>query len=224
MSRLREFSALQKDLIVGTLLGNSTLQLLDFYPKKKVIMTITQEEDRLDYLKFLHLVMKPFTGLSEPKNFHVVDNKWSLEIAVGYEKYPNGFYTRPLTQLIPYFDLFYVKRDEIYVKILPQNISELVNPQGLAFWFMDTSLFLDNGLILRTESFLESEVFLLVNLLADKYGIKGIMFKYQESNKNNSISGEESKYRIMILDESFRILQEVVKSKIVRCMRPQFKL
>ena len=89
---------------------------------------------------------------------------------------------------------------------------------------MDTSLFLDNGLILRTESFLESEVFLLVNLLADKYGIKGIMFKYQESNKNNSISGEESKYRIMILDESFRILQEVVKSKIVRCMRPQFKL
>jgi hypothetical protein len=75
MSRLREFSALQKDLIVGTLLGNSTLQLLDFYPKLKVIMTITQEEDRLDYLKFLHLVMKPFTGLSEPKNFHVVDNK-----------------------------------------------------------------------------------------------------------------------------------------------------
>jgi hypothetical protein len=85
---------------------------------------------------------------------------------------------------------------------------------------MDTSLFLDNGLVLCTESFLASEVLILTKLLASKYGIKGKMFKYYTSSQYR----EEGKYRIMILDDSFKILQEIVKSNIVRCMRPQFKL
>ena len=106
---VRPFTNLQKDLIIGTLLGNSKLQLIDFYKEHKVIMTITQDIDRLEYLNLLYRVMCPFVSFKGVQNFNDMDEIWSLEIALNYEKYPNGFYTLPLKQLVIYFNNYSLK-------------------------------------------------------------------------------------------------------------------
>ena len=51
--KLLKLTKLQQDIIIGTLLGNSTMQILDIYNEKKVIMNIWQNKEDLEYLKFL---------------------------------------------------------------------------------------------------------------------------------------------------------------------------
>ena len=89
--------------------------------------------------------MIQYTHFSAPKNFHEVDRDWSIKYGAGFEKYANRFYTRPLGQLMSYFNLFYIKRDNHYIKIVPKNISKIVL-EGLDFYLLDRVFY---SLILR---------------------------------------------------------------------------
>ena len=73
------------------------------------------------------------------------------------------FLTRSLPCFNELYNLFYVNG----VKVVPQNIAELITPLGLAFWICDDGCFQKshNIVILCTDSFPLEQVTLLIDVL-----------------------------------------------------------
>ncbi len=213
--KLLKFTKLQQDIIIGTLLGNSTMQILDTYKEIKVIMNFWQDKENLEYLKFLFLAMKEFSPFNSIKDFYEIDRDWSKMQDKNKLKYSDGFYTYPLEQFIYYFDLFYVldSQSNFYKKRIPDNIQAIMNPSRLGFWIMDTGIVKENGMMICTNMFTEWDTLLLIKMLKDKFDIKGEL-KVNSKNRN----------KIYLDSSSFCLLQDIVKDSIIRCMRSKFKL
>ena len=212
--KLLKLTKLQQDIIIGTLLGNSTMQNLDIYNEKKAIINFWQDKEDLEYLKFVFLAMKEFSPFNSIKDFNEIDKDWFQMQDKNQLKYSKGFYTYPLEIFVYYFDIFYRWDEELnlYKKIIPSNIYNLISPQRLAFWIMDTGIINDKGLIICTDTFTELEVLFLIEMLKAKFNIQGEL-KLNSRGLN----------RIFLNLSSFYVLQDVVKDSIIKCMRSKFK-
>jgi hypothetical protein len=100
-----------------------------------------------------------------------------------------------------YHDLFYCNN----VKIIPKNISELLTAISLAFWIQDDGYFnkRDNTITLCTDSYLESEVDLLINALSSNFNIH---CRKERKHKDGV------QFRIVIRKSSLDHTRELVKS------------
>ena len=58
------------------------------------------------------------------------------------------------------------------VKIVPENIYDLLDDQGLAFWIMDDGSLQNKGLHLNTYAFSERDINLLMEVLTNKFKLK----------------------------------------------------
>lgn len=76
------------------------------------------------------------------------------------------FFTRSLPCLTELHPLFYPNR----VKLIPQNIYELLTPVALAHLIMGDGSTQRHGLILCTDSYTLSEIIRLMNVLMIRYG------------------------------------------------------
>jgi LAGLIDADG DNA endonuclease family protein len=124
-----KLSNLQEDLIVGTLLGNSRMHRLDIFDSIYIIISFNNEGKDELYLNFLYLIMKNLTPFSSVKEFYEVDKTWQYK----NKNLKEIFYSWPLLQLLPIFNQFYIKRGNNYLKTVPYNIEEIINPQKLGF-------------------------------------------------------------------------------------------
>lgn len=111
------------------------------------------------------------------------------------------------TRLLPCFnelyDLFYKNK----VKVVSNNIYDLLTPIALVHWIMGDEAILNKGLVLCTDSFTLQKVVLLMNVLRIKYDI------------NSTIQGfNKGKPRIYILPESMLKLRNLVKLHMLSSM------
>lgn len=58
------------------------------------------------------------------------------------------------------------------MKVISEDLIYYLNGIVLAYWTMDDGSWTGSGILIHCNSFSESNVFLLVKLLKDKYGIK----------------------------------------------------
>jgi len=79
-----------------------------------------------------------------------------------------SFTTMQLPCFNEYRDLFYLSN----VKIVPNNIYELLTPKGLAFWIMDDGSKQGTGLHLSVYAFTNEDVDRLMFTLQDKFNLK----------------------------------------------------
>lgn len=145
----------QLDILTGLMLGDGNLE---FNGYRGTRLQVKQSEEKKEYVFWLYNQFAHIT--KTPPQLRTDTSQWY-------------FGTRFFENLEDFRRLFYVDRK----KIVPENITELFqSPLTLAVWFMD-----DGRLDFRakshyayhisTDSFMESEVRVLQELLLERFGI-----------------------------------------------------
>ena len=104
------------------------------------------------------------------------------------------FYTRSLLCLTGIHSLFYVGK----VKIIPDNIYDLLTPVAIAHWIQGDGTKHGNGLVLCTDSYTIGEIVTLINVLIIRY------------NLDCSVFNKGGNYRIYIRSGSIPLLRTIV--------------
>ena len=146
----------QKDVLVGLLLGDGSLEFDKFKASR---LQIKQAESRAEYVFWLHDFFRDIT--KTPPQQRKDTKQWY-------------FGTRYVRDLESWRSLFYLNGK----KIVPSTIEELIqSPATLAIWFMDDGT-LDYreryhySFSLSTDSFSREEVKILSRVLWNRFGIK----------------------------------------------------
>lgn len=183
-------------ILIGLLLGDGwlirnksksgTLNNTRFCFSQSVVNT--------EYFMFVYEIFKPYCQ-GEYYQF----NKFS-KLTGPFSGYQFNTLVFPCLNI--YHDLFYKQGK----KRVPLNIIDYLTPIGLAFWISDDGTYnkRDNILTLCTDSYTESEVELLMEVLAKKFGLK-----CRKEKKNSS-------FRIVIIKSSI----DKVRSLVLEHMDP----
>lgn len=163
------FNTIQKDIIVGTLLGDASLERNK--PTHNTRLRFDQTYPKhASYLESLYILFQDFTGtLGAPKIHTRKPDKRTGKV---YRTI--AFKTRSLKSLNYFYDLFYTydtngKRR----KVVPANIKELLTNRALAYWIIDDGGINAYGATqLNTDGFTLNEVNLLQKTLAENFGLR----------------------------------------------------
>ena len=110
--------------------------------------------------------------------------------------------TRSLPLFTEYYNLFYFYG----VKVIPNNIGDLLTPLGLAHWIMQDRSYhkVSKGVALCTDSFQKEEIQLLLSVLQKNFNLICTIQKSPSKNSN--------RFRIYISAKSLPILRTLVQS------------
>jgi hypothetical protein len=122
----------------------------------------------------------------------------------GYRYYAVGFFTRTLPCFTVLHQLFYINK----VKVIPENIYNLLTPIALAHLIMGDGGFKSQGIYICTDSDSIQYVVRLMNVLIIRYDLKCTLHK--ASNKCGN--------RIYISRNSLDKVKEIVKPYFIPSM------
>lgn len=153
-------SQIQKEVLLGTILGDAHLEKNGRYVRLKIDHGIKQQ----DYVEYKYEVFKEFAA-SRPKIISVFDSRNSMV----YQHV--RFNTKSIPELVNFWNIFYYNRR----KKVPNEIIELFySPLSLAIWFMDDGARRTdcNALRIHSTAYMLGENMLLKKLLWKNFGIK----------------------------------------------------
>jgi len=187
------------DIIVGLVLGDMNVQKDKRAVNGNARLRFVQGTVHKEYLLEVYELLKDYCSGGPKITTHLPDKK----TGVVHSSIRFSTYSLPCFNFL--HDLFYPDG----IKIIPQNIAELIKPIGLAFWLMDDGYWNQVGryVVLCTESFTPAEVRLLINALNSKWDLK-----CYENKRGDS-------YRIVIPAYSIPLLRTLVEPHMVPAMR-----
>lgn len=236
-----ELTSEQKEVLIGTLLGDSSMSIRSGKPHYSV--KFEQGESHKDYVDHLYQIFEPYTG--SPPSMRFIDSKKTRR-AYGFRTYQHKHF-------MYYFHLFYVispnREPNIYgentspkfnkIKIVPKNIHKYLTPRVLAYWFMDDGTFhrsphiygaKQKNYLFSTQGFQKYEVKRLCDALRYKFNIRanvvGPWFsegKPRSSRKTSTPSHrressfpsrDKKNWRIYILKESSSTFLDLIRPYI----------
>lgn len=149
----------QKSTLVGSLLGDGTLRL----GKDAINANFKVEQGLMhkDYVWWQYSIFENWVTTLPKLSFRYDDNR---------ERYPKSWWFRTLRhpEITVYRKLFYPKGK----KVVPVNISEMLNPMALAVWIMDDGSLSKNKLDISTYAFRLDEIKLLQEALKKNFSVK----------------------------------------------------
>lgn len=198
---------LQREVLVGTLLGDATFCLENNRPKYSV--KFEQGKKNEAYVLHLFKVFEPFVGTG-PVERVINKNKAPAEEL----RYAVWFQTYQHESLIFYYNLFYKQELDPTnpnivlnkIKIVPKNIGKFLTPRAIAYWFMDDGSYEDQTnrtYLFNTQGFSKKESQLLCDILLEKYHIEA---------RTNYDKGFK---RIRVLTSSAPILRDLIKDYVI---------
>lgn len=197
---------LQKDLLVGTLLGDGNCQTQTGGNtwRYRAVHKLAHEA----YLSHKYEILKDYC-LTPPQLSVITDSRTNKQ----YSRYT--FQTAVHDDFRFYGTLFYKKQnDQSWLKGVPSNIGSLLTPQALAYWYMDDGALKwrgkSNAVRLCTDSFTIDDVNLLKQVLETKFSLKV------------SLQKKDSIQRLCILEESYPKLKDLVVPYLLPCMFYKF--
>lgn len=137
----------QRSLLIGSLLGDGTLNFSGNFPNLKIEHCLKQRF----YVFYKYRLLKQFVSTSPKLSYRYDNNR---------EPYPKSWWFRTigLETLKFYYGLFYINK----IKVIPNNIEKLLDPLVLAIWAMDMMVV---ATIIERHSILIRKVFrCLINL------------------------------------------------------------
>lgn len=166
--KVLKLSEIQKEVLVGTLLGDGCLETQNNGRtfRLKVEHSLQQKE----YVDWKYKVFKDWV-LTEPKV-----RKYS---AYGLERNNYRFSTVSTGSFRFFAQQFY----ENGRKVIPKLISKLLTPIALAVWFMDDGSIKSRdhrALVIHSQSFNKIDLERVTKVLEDKYKIKSVLRKRQD--------------------------------------------
>lgn len=196
---------LQKDLIVGTLLGDGNLQTSNGNTWKYITIHKAIHES---YIFHKYNLLKEYCD-TEPKYSSFIDPRTKSL----YSRFT--FQTLVINDLRYYGNLFYEQDANLsWKKKIPRNIASLLTAQSLAYWYMDDGALKwrgkSNAVRLCTDSFSPSEVILLKKTLEEKFFLKV------------SIQKKDNIQRLLILEESYATLKDLILPYLIPSMYYKF--
>jgi hypothetical protein len=151
-----------KDIILGTLLGDATIN----FSASKASIKFEQGIKNKLYLEFLFELMKEYASKPEIREQKRVDSRYN-KINISY------FFNTITSELfLPFANIFYKKNQNNRIKIKPKFLFELLTPRALAFWICDDGQFVQRGgLTICTDSYTKKEVLFLKFILEKKFDL-----------------------------------------------------
>lgn len=191
----------QKEVIIGTLLGDSTIRLRSGKPVYAVKFEQGIKNKR--YIDHLYDLFEPYCGTGPAERF--IDKEQTRK-AIGFSTYRHDHF-------IFFFNLFYriekkPKGDGVRArKIVPENIHKFLTPRAVAYWFMDDGSYYKNPngytYLLNTQGFEHHEVIRLCEALARNFDIQ------------SSLQRDHGKWRIFIGVDNAPKFRELVEPFII---------
>ena len=184
----------QKSIVIGLLLSDGWLTIAS-KTTKNARLGFQQSLFRANYVWFV------FNELS-----HYCSSYPGLRSSIrsGNRLYSLGFFTRTLPCFTELYSVFYVNK----VKVIPEDIYNLLTPVALAHLIMGDGSVQPHGLILCTDSFTIPDVVKLMNVLLIKYQLD-CTFRFHRP----------SQARIYIRSGSMSKLKVIVEPYIILTMR-----
>ena len=171
-------TTIQKDIIVGTLLGDASMERNK--PTHNARLRFDQTYPKHEcYLISIYIILKNLTGPMGIPKIHIrKPDKRTGKVYITI-----AFKTRSLCTLNYFYDLFY-KYDNCGKrhKVVPNIIGELLSPVALAYWIID-----DGGInaygstLLNTDRFRLSDIHKLQQALFNNFGLRT---RLQNKRKN----------------------------------------
>ena len=202
-----QINRIQKDVIIGTLLGDASMEIR----KGKPVYSIKFEQKlfRTDYINHIYSIFSVWAG-TEPKIRTISQGKIVKRSSVWFRTYRHSSFKF-------YYDIFYSSTASgKKVKVVPKLLHRFLTPTALAYWFMDDGTYhVDKyGNIqyyLNTQSFSSSEQKLLVNALKRNFGI------------DFNIHKDKGKYRLYLKVLFNNTFVEIIKRYIFPSMTYKLK-
>lgn len=197
----------QKEILVGSLLGDGYFNYNRFVKQPKYCFCFAQGIKSANYVDHMYQIFKPFVGTA-PKATLIGG------IAPGLPKrYDVRFKTYGHEEFKSYYDLFYpqVLGSKVRKKCVPENISELLTAKGLAYWYMDdgtshsttTKSGIKRNYVISTQGFCYNDQVILINSLNQRF------------NLNVSIHKDKTYFRLAINSSSSKHFYYLIKPYIL---------
>lgn len=177
----KELSQEEKDIIVGTTLGDSHIRR---YSLTSLVSLSFGYANQI-YANFVLANLKNLCNYIVPREYQNFDLRYK-KVRFSYV-----FSVRGMPSLIPFANLFtklIIKNGkQSFLKIIPgyNVIYELLTPRALAFWLMDDAHKNQRGgITLCTDSFSLIEVLRLIRVLKFKFNINCTIHKKKKSKKS----------------------------------------
>lgn len=183
----------QRAIIVGTVLGDGSL--IETFSKNNLRLQIDHSIAQKEYVFWKYEILKSL--VLTPPTYQSKNRSWR-------------FRTISHPELTEIGKLFYQNRQ----KIVPQEIVSLLEPIGLAVWFMDDGSHdkRHRTFIINTQCFDYKGVNLLLQILKEKFNIN-----------QTSLHFDKSGWRIYIKKGSSNMFEELVKPFILPSMMYKFE-
>ena len=184
-----------KEVIVGSLLGDADIELRGRAINGR--FKIVQSTKYKDYFFMLFEIFSQFCS-APYSSYNYLDSRTNKNYS------SLTLRTRSLPLFTEYYKLFYLNG----VKVIPNNIGDLLTPLGLAHWIMQDGSYhkVSKGVVLCTDSFKKgyAEIELLISVLQTKFNLICTIQKAPSKNSN--------RFRIYISAKSLPILRILVQS------------
>lgn len=180
------------EALVGLMLGDGHLQRRSINGNTRFMFVQSSKEAKLEYFNHVFKLFQPFCTVNTVPYLKTwKDNKT-------HEFYSSiSFATMSLPCFNTLHDLFYNNK----IKIVPDNIFELITEVGLAYWIMDDGSKHNNGLHLNAYAFDDNSIKLLLQVLSNKFNLECTIHEHTSHKNGNRIYIPESsmdKLRLLV--------------------------
>jgi hypothetical protein len=189
-----------KEVLIGILLGDGHIVKRSSTANSRLVyaQTAVSHKEYFDYVYsfFKDLCVNDYT----PQLRIVRDNRTNkIYSAISFT-----------TMLLPCFNAFKEMFYQNNVKIVPDNIHQLLTPKGLAFWIMDDGSRYGTGLHISVYAFSNEDVDKLMFTLQDKFALR-CSIHYNRDKKPRIYVFKESMDRLRSLVSPYFIKEMLYK-------------
>lgn len=184
----------QKEVLIGTLLGDASMALKLGKPTYQV--KFEQQIQRKEYIDYLYGIFENFVG-TPPKIRDIRGGGAKFRQSIWFRTYGHSAFKF-------YDDIFYIrdKVTNVRRKCVPVKIQQYLTPRALAFWFMDDGTLSNQDYVLSTQSFVLSDQKRLQRALKKVFGLQ------------INIHKDRNKYRLYVCRNSETRLRQLISEFI----------
>ena len=188
----------QLQLIIGSLMGDARLECRSksIRAKHTARLRIHQSDKQKDYVFWKYQQLKDLV-LKGPRHI-----KAGHDIKRNKDHFSWYFHTKSTAELGLIHSLFYENK----IKIVPSKLLKILDPLGLAVWYMDDGSNNGKNITLNTHGFSIEEQKILQNWLKNKFDI------------NATIVKDRSKFKLAIGSYEYHKFLDIVRPHIAPSM------
>lgn len=194
-----KLNAEQKEILVGILLGDATLQSQN--RGRTYRLQIEHSIKQRAYLENLYHIFKDW--VLTPPSLKKVQR-------FGGKSYTTLVFSTLSTGSLRFYAHQFYRHSH---KVVPRLIERWLTPKALAYWFMDDGSIKSKeskGVILNTQGYLKEDVVKLVEVLKKRFDLQAKRRKQKEG------------YQIYISGKSYELLRNLILPFILPAMRYKF--